>query len=206
MPHQAFHRPPLHRDALDADPLVTFARWLEAAETSDPDPYAMTLATAGPDGAPSARTVSLKGVDGRGFVFTSRYDGPKGGEIERDARVALVFYWAGQGRQVQVSGLAERLPAAESEGYFRGRPREGQLALLALPQSEPLDSRATLEARLADLDRSYETREIPRPDWGAYLVRPRAVEFWQGQSDRLHDRFLYEASEGGGWRLMRLTP
>jgi pyridoxamine 5'-phosphate oxidase len=206
MSHQPFPRPPLRREALDADPLVTFARWLEAAETSEPDPYAMTLATAGPEGEPSARTVSLKRVDPRGLVFTSRYDGPKGGEIDRDPLVALVFYWAGEGRQVRVSGVAERLPEEEAERYFRDRPRESQLALLALPQSEPLDRRATLEARAAALGRTYATGEVPRPAWGAYLVRPRAVEFWQGQTDRLHDRFLYEASEGGGWSLVRLTP
>lgn len=205
--YPAFSRPPLRRGDLDADPLAQFARWLgEAAGASGADPFAMTLATVGADGAPSARTVALKGVDERGFVFTSHHDGPKGREIEADPRVALVFYWPEQGRQVRVTGTAERLPEGESDRYFDARPRESRLALLAYPQSRPIGDRAGLEDRVAELARRYDGAAIPRPSWGGYVVRPAAVEFWQGQSDRLHDRFLYRASGDGRWDLTRLAP
>jgi pyridoxamine 5'-phosphate oxidase len=205
--YQTFSRPPLHRGDLDADPLAQFARWLgEAASASGGDPFAMTLATVGEDGAPAARTVSLKDVDERGFMFTSHYDGPKGREIEADPRIALVFYWPDQGRQVRVTGRAERLPDRESDLFFGARPREGQLALLTSPQSRPIGDRAGLEGRVAELARLYGGRAVPRPSWGGYVVRPVTVEFWQGQSDRLHDRFLYRASGDGRWDLTRLSP
>ena len=142
----SFSGAPLHQGGLDADPLTQFARWLaEASRAPGADPFAMTLATVGTDGAPAARTVSLKDVDRRGFLFTSHYDGPKGREIEADPRVALVFYWPEQGRQVRVTGRAERLAEEESARYFEARPRASQLALLAAPQSQPIGDRAAQE-------------------------------------------------------------
>jgi pyridoxamine 5'-phosphate oxidase len=205
--HPSFSRDPLRREDLGADPLVEFVRWLsEAATVPGADPFAMTLATVGGDGAPSARTVSLKDVDERGFVFTSQYDGPKGREMDADPRVALVFYWPEQGRQVRVTGTAERLPEEESARYFDARPRASRLALLAYPQSQPVVDRVALEVRVDDLARLYSGEAVPRPAWGGYVVRPTAVEFWQGQSDRLHDRFLYRTSGDGRWDLTRLAP
>ena len=207
MHYQSFSQPPIHEDDFDADPLRQFARWLgEAVRAPCADPYAMTLATVGGDGAPSARTVSLKDVDERGFHFTSSYDGPKGREVEADPRVALVFYWAEQGRQVRVTGTTERVPEEESHRYFDARPRESQLALLAYPQSRPIQGRALLERRVAELARTHRDGPVPRPAWGGYVVRPTTLEFWQGQSDRLHDRFLYRVADGGQWDLVRLSP
>lgn len=203
----SFSRDPLRRDALDPDPLVQFARWFgEADAESGSTPTSMTLATVGTDGAANARVVSLKDVDARGFLFTSRYDGPKAREIEAEPRVTLVFYWPEPGRQVRVTGTAERLPDDESARYFDARPPARQLTLLAHPQSEPVADRTAIADAVAALGRARaEGDALPRPSWGGYVVRPRAVEFWQGQADRLHDRFLYEAGEGR-WTLTRLTP
>lgn len=203
----SFSRGVLRQEDLDADPLAQFARWFgEASQEPGSDPAAMTLATVGLDGAPRARVVSLKDVDARGFVFTSHYEGPKGREIDADPRVALVFYWPGQSRQVRVTGTAERLPNEESDRYLNARSKARRLALLAHPQSEPIGDRASLEEAVAALARTRAGDEaLPRPSWGGYVVRPHAVEFWQGQADRLHDRFRYHARDGR-WTVVRLTP
>lgn len=205
--HQGFPERPLRRKDLAADPLVQFAAWLEEAERgADRDPYAMTLATIGGEGVPAARTVRLKTVDERGFVFTSRRDGPKARELRTNPQAALVFYWPAQGRQVRVTGEVERLPEEESARYFRARPRARQLALWVLSQSEPVSDRSALEKRFEMLAQEHAGHEIPIPAWGGYVVRPRAVEFWQGRSNRLHDRFQYCCSDAGAWTLQRLAP
>ena len=159
----------------------------------------MTLATVGVDGAACARIVSLKDVDPRGFIFTSQYEGPKGQEIGAEPRVALVFYWPKQGRQVRVTGVAERLPHEESAGYFHARSQAMRRMLQVGTQSEPVQDRAALEDALANTPSDAE-----QPAWGGYVVRPDTVEFWQGQADRLHDRFLYRAQEAG-WDVTRLV-
>lgn len=204
---QTFPQTELRRSSLGADPLVQFRRWLgEAVRAGEADPHAATLATVDPSGAPAARTVTLKGVDARGFLFTSRHDSAKARQIDADPRVGLVVYWPGQGRQVRVGGAAERVPAEESARYFRARPRPAQLALLAFPQGQPIRDRAALDRRVADLDRDYRDRALPVPAWGGYVVRPRTVEFWQGRTDRLHDRFLYRLADDGTWAITRLAP
>ena len=196
----------LRRRDLDADPLRQFARWFEAARRAERDAAAMTLATVGADGAANARTVSLKDVDGRGFVFTSAYGGPKAREIDREPRVALTFYWPSQGRQVRVTGRAERLPDDASERYFAARTDAMKRAVLAHPPSAPVRDRAALEAAVADLADEPAGETPPAPgSWGGYLVWPATVEFWQGRADRLHDRFRYRSDEGG-WAVTRLAP
>ena len=163
----------------------------------------MALATAAPDGAPSARMVLLKGFDERGLVFFTSYGSRKGRELAANPRAALLFHWQPLGRQVRVEGAVSRVPVEESESYFRSRPLGSRLSAIASDQSEPVAARAELEARVAALEGDADP---PRPaSWGGYVLAPAAYEFWQHRDDRLHDRFRYER-DGGGWRIDRLQP
>ncbi len=197
-------------DEADAapDPIAQFRLWFEEALAADlHEPNAMTLATATPDGRPSARVVLLKGCDERGFVFYTNYEGRKGREIERNPHVALVFYWGELERQVRIEGRASRVPESESDVYYSSRPRGSRLGAWASEQSRPVESREVLEARLRGLEKEYEGRNIPRPPfWGGYRVEPESVEFWQGRENRLHDRISYRRTGDGGWEIERLQP
>jgi pyridoxamine 5'-phosphate oxidase len=165
----------------------------------------MTLATVGADGAPNARMVLLKGFGPDGFRFFSNHESAKGRELEAHPRAALVLYWRELDRQVRVAGDVERLSAADSDTYFASRPRESRVAAAVSPQSTPID-REELDRRFAELDATAGEEGPPRPDhWGGYLVRPRAIEFWQGREGRMHDRFVY-SREGEDWRIERLAP
>ena len=199
---------PLGEDDLDPDPLVLFRRWFDAATAAGTlEPEAVALATATPDGRPSARMVLAKGVDERGFPFYTNYGSRKGEELEANPRAALLFHWPALGRQVRVEGPVERLPREESERYARNRSRDSQVSALASPQSRPVPSREWLEDRVAELAREHEGRELPvRDDWGGYRLMPDAWEFWQHRPNRLHDRFRYLPDPGGGWRIERLGP
>jgi pyridoxamine 5'-phosphate oxidase len=170
-------------------------------------PEAVVLATATPEGAPSARMVLLKGFDERGLVVFSHYTSRKGLELEANPQAALLFHWSPLGRQVRVEGRVERLPAEESDAYFSTRPRGAQLGAVASRQSEPLGSRAELLERLAELEGDLGDRSVPRPPtWGGYLVVPEAWEFWQHRESRLHDRFRYVRDRRRGWSVSRLFP
>ncbi|HVM65149.1 MAG TPA: pyridoxamine 5'-phosphate oxidase [Acidimicrobiales bacterium] len=197
----------LEREDLGADPIAAFERWLAAmVEAGEPDANAMVLATAAPDGAPSARTVLLRGVDARGLVFYTNRESRKGRELGANPRAALVFVWLAARRQVLVTGTVEEVSEAESDAYFASRPRGSQLAAWASPQSAPVPSRADLDAAAADMAARFAGREVPRPSfWGGYRVVPDAMEFWQGRADRLHDRFRFDRREGG-WDVERLGP
>jgi pyridoxamine 5'-phosphate oxidase len=197
----------LERDVLGADPIAAFERWLAAmVEAGEPDANAMVLATAAPDGTPSARTVLLRGVDARGLVFYTNRESRKGRELGANPRAALVFVWLAARRQVIVTGAVEEVSDAESDAYFATRPRGSQLAAWASPQSAPVPSRADLDAAVADVAARFAGRDVPRPPfWGGYRVVPVAVEFWQGRADRLHDRFRFER-RGDGWEVERLGP
>jgi pyridoxamine 5'-phosphate oxidase len=198
----------LNETDLAAEPVSQFQRWLEQALGAQLlEPYAMTLATTTPDGWPSARVVLLRGVDERGFTFFTNYDGRKGRELARNPRAALVFYWAELERQVRVEGTVERVTAAESDEYFRGRPLGSRLGAWASPQSQPIPNREMLETQWRKVEAEYASGEVPRPpNWGGYRVRHQMVEFWQGRRSRLHDRLRYRRAEGGGWTLDRLAP
>ena len=193
---------------LDADPLTEFRRWYRLAEESGvPQPDAMTLATATPDGVPSARMVLLKGVDDGGFVFYTNYESRKARELAENPRAALVLYWNPLRRQVRANGRVERVPTGESEEYFRTRPYGSRLAAWASRQSRVIADRSVLEAEYRRLEREYAGGEVPLPPfWGGYRVVPDAVEFWMGRENRLHDRLRYSRQRDGSWVIERLAP
>lgn len=200
-------RRPLRRADLAPDPFQQFARWwAEHLATDPPEPHAVTLATATPDGAPSARMVLLRGADERGFTFFTNYEGRKGRELDANPRAALVFYWPRLDRQVRVEGRVERASAAESDAYFASRSRSSQIGAWASDQSAPIAKRAALEARVAECEQRFAGRDVPRPPhWGGFRVVPARVEFWQEGEGRLHDRFVFDR-DGGAWRVARLSP
>ena len=206
-----YARTELSRDHVADDPITQFRDWFDQALDAEvAEPNAMTLATAAPDAAPSARIVLLKGVDERGFRFYTNYDSRKGTELAQNPHVALVFWWAPLERQVRIEGQAERLPSEESTEYFHSRPRGSRLGAWASPQSRVVESRAELERNLEDVTAEYEDAEsIPRPShWGGYVVRPTAIEFWQGRPNRLHDRLRFRrpTPDAEDWTLERLAP
>jgi pyridoxamine 5'-phosphate oxidase len=190
------------------DPLELFREWFAAAEVAGaPLPDAMTLATADPDAGPSARTVLLKGVDERGFVFFTNYESRKGRELARNPRGALVFHWHMEPRrQVLVQGRVERVSREESEAYFATRPRGSRLAALVSHQSEPIEGRKRLELDFARAELSFG-EEVPLPEhWGGYVLHPETIEFWESRPNRLHERVRYARGEDGEWRAQPLAP
>jgi len=193
---------------VDRNPIQLFKRWFDDAMASGSRlPDAMTLATASKDGKPSARMVLLKEVDNDGLVFYTNYNSQKARELEENPRAALVLYWVQLDRQIRVEGTVERISAAESDEYFRTRPRESQLGALASPQSEIVASREVLEQRFRELEEIYRNREVERPaHWGGFRLRPERIEFWQNRSGRLHDRIVYERQSADSWTIRRLAP
>jgi pyridoxamine 5'-phosphate oxidase len=192
---------------VDPDPLVQFHKWFDDARRAElPEPNAMTLATATRAGVPSARMVLLKAADERGFTFFTDYRSRKGQELEANPHAALVFFWGELERQVRITGTVGRVSREETEAYFRTRPRESRLGAWTSHQSTVLAGRETLEARLREVAARHPGDEVPTPPhWGGYLLKPDALEFWQGRESRLHDRVRYQR-EAGGWRIERLSP
>ena len=191
---------------LDPNPLRQFERWFDAARAAGlPAPEAMALATATPDGRPSARMVLLKAADESGLAFYTSYESRKGGELAANPRAALLFHWQPLGRQVRIEGAVERVADAESDAYFLTRPRGSRIATCASPQSRPLADRAELDRRYAEAAATHGD-DVPRPPhWGGFRLVPDAYEFWEHGDDRLHDRVRYER-DGGGWSRARLAP
>ena len=196
--------------SLPDDILATFRTLFdEAAAAGEPDRTAMTVATAGEGGRPSARTVLLKAFDAAGFVFYSHLDGRKGRELQANPQAALLFHWprVRNGVQVRIEGDVERVSDAEADAYFASRPRVSQLGAWASHQSETLDARDTFEARLARYEAEFEGRDVPRPPrWTGFRVVPCAVEFWYGATFRLHERWLHERAADGTWSKRMLYP
>lgn len=196
-------------DTLAPTWLEQFQRWFDDAVAAElPEPNAMVLATADPDGAPDARVVLLKGLSEAGFVFVTNAASAKGAQLALDDRVALVFPWHALQRQVRVTGTAQRLDDAGSDALWDPRPRGAQLAAAATVQSSTVDSRADLVRAFRELGEQTEGK-LPRPaTWGGWRVTPQTVEFWQGGHDRLHDRLRFERddAEGGSWAVRRLAP
>jgi pyridoxamine 5'-phosphate oxidase len=187
--------------------LEQFQRWLDdAVAATAPEPNAMTVATADADGAPSARTVLLRGVDERGFCFYTNFDSRKGRELAANGHVAIALHWPEVLRQVRAAGVVERVADDESDAYWFARPRSSRISAWASAQSDEIADREELEARVADLEVRFADGDVPRPhNWGGFRVVPAEIEFWQHRDDRLHDRFVYARDEGG-WRVTRLQP
>lgn len=189
------------------EPYGLFAEWLEAAKAGEPnDANAMTLATLDAEGVPDARIVLLKDVDARGFTFFSNQESAKGDQLWAHPAAALVFHWKSLRRQVRVRGVVEQVSAAEADAYFASRARESRIGAWASDQSRPLDSRATLEARVAEKTAGFDGQEVSRPDrWTGWRVVPQQIEFWRDRAFRLHDRLRFER-DGEAWRRTRLWP
>lgn len=191
-----------------ADPVAQVAAWLdEAAGTPVINPHAMTLATVDPDGNPSARTVLLKGFDQRGAVFYTNRNSRKGRALAAHARAALLLHWDSLMRQVCIEGGVTQVDDAEADAYFTTRPRGAQLGAWVSQQSEPVESRAVLEAEIETMTRRFEGGPVPRPPhWSGYRVALESIELWQGRTDRLHDRIVYTRDANGVWLAQRLSP
>ncbi|HET6395406.1 MAG TPA: pyridoxamine 5'-phosphate oxidase [Pseudoxanthomonas sp.] len=198
-------------DPLYAEALDTFARLLdEATRSGMPDPNAMTVATASPDGRPSARTVLLKAFDARGFVFYTHLDSPKGRDLRGNPRAALLFLWRGlreAGVQVRIEGDVAQVEDAEADAYFASRPRMSQLGAWASRQSHTLESREDFHARLAEVEARFDGGPVPRPPgWSGFRVAPSSFEFWYGAGFRLHERWCYRRGADGHWSRRMLQP
>ncbi len=192
-----------------SNPIRQFEVWFREAKSAGlKEPNAFTLSTVDRAGQPAGRIVLLKGIESDGFVFYTNYESRKGQELAANPRCALTFLWAELERQVRVEGTVEKVSKDVSEAYFRGRPKGSRLGALVSQQSSTLPSREPLETKLSELERRYaETDEVPMPaSWGGYNVEPKVIEFWQGRTNRLHDRILYAKVAGGHWEISRLAP
>ena len=199
--------PVLRRADVDPDPMVEFSLWFERAQSANlAEPTAATLSTADAQGRPSGRMVLLKGVDARGFVFYTNYESRKGIELAANPWASLLLWWDLLQRQVRIEGSVTRVSETESDAYFASRSRRSQLGAWASAQSRTLAARRDLEEEFREVEQRFADRDVPRPPhWGGFLIAPETIEFWQGQSNRLHDRIRYRR-EGETWVIERLSP
>jgi pyridoxamine 5'-phosphate oxidase len=203
-----YRRGRLEKAEMDQDPFAVFGAWLQVAVENDIwEPNAMTLATASPDGRPSARIVLLKGFDARGFTFFTNYESRKGREIDANPQAAAVFWWGPLERQVRIEGGVAKLAPAESDEYYLSRPFGARIGAWASPQSQVIAGRQVLDERWRHLEDVYRQQTLARPPyWGGYRLTPSVIEFWQGGENRLHDRLRYTRQPGDAWLIERLAP
>lgn len=210
--HTDYGNIPLDEARVPADPMHLFGEWLKAAESAEIfEPNAFVLGTIDPDDSPSTRTVLLKGLDEAGFEFVSTYTSHKGKAMDAHPQVSMLFPWYALKRQVIVYGTVVKTDDATSDAYWQRRPQGAQLAAIASQQSQPVDSRETLDARMEALESEYpEGTPVPRPaTWGGYRILPSSIEFWQGRTSRFHDRLRYDLAADGldmTWTLTRIQP
>ena len=203
---QGYESRGLTKEQLNSDPFLQFEAWFEEANTAEPIPNSMSLATVGKSGAPTLRTVLLKLFDENGFVFFTNYKSRKATQIEENPNVAMLFNWVAMERQVSINGVAEKIETSESLKYFLSRPRGSQLGAWVSDQSSVLTSRKILEMKLDEFKLKFAKGKIPLPDfWGGYRIKPDNFEFWQGCPNRLHDRFSYTKT-AEEWSIDRLAP
>ncbi len=198
----------LNKSDVSASPFEQFGHWFDEAVSGQIlEPNAMTLATVGEHGRPSARIVLLKGFDQNGFVFFTNYQSRKGQEMATCPNAALLFCWLELERQIRIEGAIEKISRAESEAYFVSRPKGSQIGAWASPQSKIIEDRAVLENKQAELDAQYKQDDVLPlpPHWGGYILRPDYFEFWQGRESRLHDRIAYQKT-ANDWTIDRLAP
>lgn len=198
----------LSENDVEANAMKQFDTWWKEAVAAEIDEVnAMTLATASSDGLPAARIVLLKGYSDKGFVFFTNYESFKGKQLTENPKACLVFFWKELERQIRVTGLVEKVSAADSDEYFYSRPIGSQLGAIVSPQSQRIESREWLEEKYQQAEQQLHAFELKRPDrWGGFLVRPVLMEFWQGRPSRLHDRIEYALQENGEWNRERLAP
>jgi pyridoxamine 5'-phosphate oxidase len=198
---------PLLEDEAGEDPLALFGRWFGQVREMEVDPTAMALATATRGGRPSLRVVLLKGFDARGFVFYTNYDSRKARELMDNNQASLLFYWPSHDRQVRIDGTVGKVSSEESNAYFRSRPLENRISVYASKQSAPIESRQTLDDLYEAAAARFADGSVPRPDWwGGFRLVPDTFEFWQGRTQRLHDRLRYTKQGDGAWVRDRLAP
>jgi len=202
-----FSRGVLSKDQVNKNPIEQFKQWFKQASKFEiPEVNAMTIATASPGGFPSARIVLLKEVDENGFVFFTNYDGRKGKELEQNPKAALLFFWIELEQQIRIEGIVEKTSEKESDAYFNSRPLESKISAIVSKQSNVVQNRELLEEKYVNCLKDNFEKEIKRPEnWGGYRVIPERIEFWQGRTNRLHDRILYTKIEKE-WKIERLEP
>ncbi len=206
---KTYEKSALLEESISDNPMELFQKWFYEVEASEgvDEPNAMTVSTKGLDGYPKNRVVLLKKFTEEGFIFYSNYESEKGRAIANDPKICLSFFWPNMERQVIVKGKAEKLAENLSDGYFESRPEGSRLGAMVSHQSTVIPSREVLEEKLKQLEKEYQGKEIPRPDyWGGFLVRPLSIEFWQGRPNRLHDRIRFTLQENYDWKMERLAP
>jgi pyridoxamine 5'-phosphate oxidase len=206
---KSYDKSELLETTISEDPINLFNRWFHEVEDFGgvDEVNAMTVATIGMDGFPKSRVVLLKKYTFEGFIFYTNYDSEKGKAISNNPNICLSFFWHTMERQVIIKGIAEKTTTNISDGYFESRPDGSKLGAIVSNQSEVIPSRTVLEDKLKQLEKDFQGKEIPRPDfWGGFLVKPVEVEFWQGRPNRLHDRIRYQLQDDFSWKIDRLSP
>lgn len=193
---------------LNPDPIKQFETWFtEAANAEIVEPNAFTLSTVSAEGKPSSRIVLLRNFEPTGFTFYTNYTSRKGLDMDANPNVCMNFFWADVERQIRIEGIASKINTLESMEYFKKRPRASQIGAWASAQSSPIDSRADLDKRIAEIEQQFQGKTVDKPPfWGGYRVMPMAIEFWQGRPSRLHDRFRYSLKQDNTWKIERLNP